>query len=143
MASISFEDNNDRYVKCYVERDYSFLTDTIMGDKENLTYYVEEDGVLYGYKIARNIPVSDLYEDDFYSVRFYFVNVDTLHSEKQEKNMIRIMEQLNQEIEKNNGYYNLRIPTHIVDLIRAYNQVIASSIFCGGTVEEYIFNKKG
>lgn len=142
MAKISFEDNNDKYVKCYVERDYSYLTDAIMGDKENLSYYLEEDGALYGYKITKNMPVSGLYKDNFYSVRFYFVNIDTLHSEKQEKNIIRIMEHLNREMEQNDGYYNLRIPTHIVDLVRAYNQVISASIFCGGTVEEFIFNKE-
>lgn len=141
MAKISFEDNNDRYVKCYTERDYSYLTDIIRRDKQDLSYYLEEDGVLYGYKITKNMPVSCLYKDNFYSVRFYFVNIDTLHSGKQEKNIIRIMKHLNQEMVQNNGYYNLRIPTHIVDLVRAYNQVISTSIFCGGTVEEYIFNK--
>ncbi len=36
------------------------------------------------------------------------------------------------------GYFNLRIPSHILDLIRAYNGCFmdCEAYFCGGTVEE-------
>lgn len=142
MAKISFEDNNYKYVKCFVERDYSGLEKDILDNKEDLTHYIYSDSVLYGYRISKNVPLSNLYENDYYSVRFYFANIDTLHDDVQEKNIISLLEHLKERIENSKGYYNLRIPTHIVDLVRAYNQVITDTIFCGGTVEEYIYNKK-
>lgn len=142
MAKISFEDNNNKYVKCFVERDYSFLERDIWDNKENLTHFIDANGILYGYKVSKNIPLTNLYENDFYSVRFYFANIDTLHNVEQEKNIIMLLEHLKDKIEEDRGYYNLRIPTHIVDLVRAYNQVFLDIIFCGGTVEEYIYDKK-
>ena len=142
MAKISFQDNNYKYVKCIVTRDYSALGQEILADKDDLTHYIYENDVLYGYKVAKNIPLSNLYEENYYSVRFYFVNIDTLHNEEQEKNIIQLLKHLNDKIENDKGYYNLRIPTHIVDLVRAYNQVFTDVIFCGGTVEEYVHNKQ-
>ena len=142
MAIISFEDNNYKYVKCFVERDYSNLAKEIIQNKKELTHYVEEDNVLYGYKIFKNVPLTNLYQNNYYSVRFYFANIDTMHNTNQEKNIIVLLAHLKDKIEKDGGYYNLRIPTHIVDLVRAYNREITDSIFCGGTVEEYIHMKK-
>ncbi len=142
MAIISFEDNNYKYVKCFVERDYSNLSKEIIQNKEELTYYVEKDNVLYGYKIFKNVPLTNLYQDNFYSVRFYFADIDTMHKNSQEENIIALLTHLNNKMECDGGYYNLRIPTHIVDLVRACNRVITGSIFCGGTVEEYIHMKK-
>lgn len=142
MAKISFEDNNYKYVKCFIERDYSGLAQDIVDNKEQMTYYIYEGDVFYGYKIAKNVPLSKLYEDDYYSVRFYFANIDTLHNSNQERNILELLNDLSKKIKNDGGYYNLRIPTHIVDLVKAYNQVFDNTIFCGGTVEEYVYNKK-
>ncbi|MDE6759410.1 MAG: hypothetical protein K2J90_01880 [Lachnospiraceae bacterium] len=142
MAIISFVDNNDKYVKSFIERDYSSLAKEITQKKNELTHYIEENNILYGYRIFKNEPLTNLYGDDYYSVRFYFINIDTLHERRQEENITKLLIHLNNVIEKTGGYYNLRIPTHIVDLIRSYNRVIKDAIFCGGTVEEYIYKKK-
>lgn len=141
MGRISFEDNNDKYIKGFLKRDYAELGNEIIRKKEELTYYIEDESVLYGYKIAKNYPLTELYKADFYSVRFYFVNINTLHNDKQENSIIKLLCHLDKRIDECKGYYNLRIPTHIVDLIKAYNTVFANNIFCGGTVEEYINGK--
>lgn len=141
MANISFTDNNSRYAKSFVERNYSDLANEIIDHKENLTHYIYDQEILYGYKINKNQPLTELYGRDFYAVRFSFANIDTLHHDKQEEKMIRLFEHLIKQITNSKGYYNLRIPTHIVDLLRAYNQAAPPSIFCGGTVEQYIYNR--
>lgn len=142
MSVISFVDNNYKYAKSYIKRDYSELAKEIISDQEELTYSSYVDGILYGYKIASNKPLTELYGADFYSVRFYFANIDTMHNKMQEENMIIMMKHLSEDIEKKRGYYNLRIPTHVIDVVRAYNQVFTNTIFCGGTVEQYIYNKQ-
>jgi len=142
MARISFEDNNDRYIKSFVSRDYTELGKELIDQKQDLTYYIEDTDVLYGYRIAKNYPLTELYNADFYSVRFYFVNIDTLHREEQTDNIVKLLQHLDKKINECKGYYNLRIPTHIVDLIKAYNTVFSDTIFCGGTVEEYINGKE-
>ena len=139
---ISFVDNNFQYAKCYITRNYTELTKQILAGNYELDYEKREDDFLCGYKIQKNEPLSSLYEDNYYSVRFYFANVDTLHQEKQETMMEAMMQHLLIEIEERKGYYNLRIPTHIVDLLKAYNKLPERGIFCGGTVEQYIANKE-
>lgn len=142
MSVISFVDNNYKYVKSFISRDYSELSEEIIGEQSQLTYSLYKQGVLYGYKIAQNIPLTELYGDDYYSVRFYFANIDTMHNKEQEKYMIDLMQHLKEGIENKKGYYNLRIPTHVIDAVRSYNQVFTGAIFCGGTVEQFIFRKK-
>ena len=139
---ISFVDNNFQYAKCYITRNYTELAKRILAGNYELDYEKREDDFLCGYKIQKNEPLSSLYEDNYYSVRFYFANVDTLHQEKQETMMEAMMQHLLIEIEERKGYYNLRIPTHIVDLLKAYNKLPERGIFCGGTVEQYIANKE-
>ncbi|MCI5731711.1 MAG: GNAT family N-acetyltransferase [Eubacterium sp.] len=139
---ISFVDNNFQYAKCYITRNYTELAKQILAGNYELDYEKREDDFLCGYKIQKNEPLSSLYEDNYYSVRFYFANVDTLHQEKQETMMEAMMQHLLIEIEERKGYYNLRIPTHIVDLLKAYNKLPERGIFCGGTVEQYIANKE-
>lgn len=142
MSVISFVDNNYKYVKSFIGRDYSELSEEIIRDRSQLTHSLYEKDVLYGYKITQNDPLTELYGANFYSVRFYLANIDTMHNEEQEKCMIQIMQHLKENIENKKGYYNLRIPTHVIDAVRAYNQVFTEAIFCGGTVEQYIFKKE-
>lgn len=142
MSVISFVDNTCKYIRNFINRDYNELSKEIINKQTQLTYSVYEKDILYGYKIEQNTPLTELYGADFYSVRFCFANIDTMHNVEQEKCMITIMRRLQEMIEKKTGYYNLRIPTHIIDAVRAYNQVFTSAIFCGGTVEQYIFKRK-
>lgn len=142
MPNVSFVDNNYKYAKSFIERNYSELSKEIINNREQLSYSLCEKDVLYGYKISKNKPLTELYGRKFYSVRFYFSNIDTMHNDEQEKKIITLLQKLKQDIENNNGYYNLRIPTHVVDVIRSYNQVFTDTIFCGGTVEQFIYGKQ-
>ena len=141
MAIISFEDNNLLYVNSFILRDYQQLTDSIFKAKGDLTFYLQRGEKLCGYKIIRNEPLTELYNFDFYTVKFYISNSNTLHEQEQEKMFLDLAERLEHDINTRPGYYNLRVPSQIVDLIRAINLKLDQLIFCGGTVEEYIFNK--
>lgn len=142
MPIVSFVDNNYKYVKSYIERNYNDLSKNIIENREQLSYSFYEDDVLYGYKISKNEPLTELYGNDFYSVRFYFSSINTMHSDTQEIKITALLKKLKQEIMNQRGYYNLRIPTHVVDVIRSYNQVFSDAIFCGGTVEQFIYGKQ-
>ncbi len=137
----SFIDHNFKYAKAFVTRNYEELGNYVLNDKDKYSFYIEEGDSLVAYAITKNEPVSELYGFDAYVVRFYFSNFDSLHDEKQEKNCMELTAHLKQEMLSLNGYFNLRIPTHIVDLIRACNANLESPIICGGTVEEYIRGK--
>ena len=39
-------------------------------------------------------------------------------------------------MQQEKGYYNLRVPAHFVDLMRAVNSCLPRLLMCGGTVEE-------
>lgn len=139
--AISFIDDNYKLSECFVKRDYSKIEKKIFDNKEDLTFYIEDNNQLFGFNIRPNIPMTKLYESPFYVVRFVFANVNTLHDRKQEENMRILLQELDKKMNETKGYYNLRIPTHMVDLIRTMNTAIRDTIFCGGTVEELIANK--
>lgn len=142
MNVTSFVDNNYRYIRSFINRDYGVLAEQIKKEKNILSYYEEKDDLLVGYRIEKNNSVSNIYGFDCYVVRFYFANVSTLHNEYQEMLYQNLLKNLKKEMEKRDGYYNLRIPTHMVDMVKAFNGVFEKPIFCGGTVEEFIFNKQ-
>lgn len=142
MAKISYIDNDLKYVRAFIKRDYSDLAKEIKDDLSNMTYYFENNGKIYGYNIVTNKLLQSVYKMDFLVVHFFFVDIETLHNDEQEDNMVKLLEQLKLHMKKNKGYYNLKIPTNVVDLIRAYNRVGMNVIFCGGTVEQYIYGKK-
>ncbi len=136
----SFIDNNFKYVKSFISRDYTELAEEISNIKSNLTYYIEDNNSIFGYAVSKNTPVSNIYGVEVFSVRFYFANVDTLHNELQENNIVKLVANLKEHINNNKGYYALRIPSHIVDLVRAINGLDMKYLLCGGTVEQYINN---
>ena len=97
--------------------------------------------MLYGFHITTNSPLTELFKRPFYVVRFTFANVNTMHNAKQEVCMIELLKKLKEKIQQQKGYYNFRIPSHIVDLVKGYNEVFKEGYFCGGTVEEVISGK--
>lgn len=141
MAKISYIDNDFMYVRAFIKRDYSEISEEIQSNKNDMNYFFEFEDQIYGYKITSNKLLTDVYGDNFYVVHFCFLNIDTLHDSKQEANILKLLKYLMEEINENKGYYNLKLPANIVDLVRAYNQLKESFIFCGGTVEQYIYNK--
>ncbi len=139
MATTSFIDNNYRYIKSFISRDYRTLAEEIKKEKEELSHYIEEEDLLAGYKIMKNMPLSSLYGFDCYVVRFYFANVSTLHNRQQSSIFATLLQHLKAEIMQTGGYYNLRVPTHMVDLVKALNTAFDKILLCGGTVEEFIY----
>ncbi|HKM02199.1 MAG TPA: GNAT family N-acetyltransferase [Sedimentibacter sp.] len=141
MSLISYIDDIFRLGYCHVKRDYSSIKDIVIQSKGDLNYAYEENGDVWGYKIAPNKPLRKLYGFDVWVVRFYFSNVDTLHNETQESIMNTLFSNLQQEMEKIPGYYNVRLPSHIVDALKGFNKNTKNAMFCGGTVEQIIYGK--
>lgn len=141
MAKISYLDNDIMYAKAYINRDYSEIANEIKSNLEDLSFYFEDEEKIYGYYITTNKLLSESYHSDFFVVHFCFHNIDTLHETKQEENIHKLLLHLLEEINTKKGYYNLKLPTNVVDLIRAYNLLNERFIFCGGTVEQYIYNR--
>lgn len=138
MARIAYLDQNKLLGKCYLTRDYSALQRKILSEHNSYTKSLYVDGEIYGYHIDINRPLTELYSFPCYVVKFIFSNVDTLHVKCQEEIMNELCSLLKKDIANIKGYYMMRVPTHICDLIRAIDQNITGTIFCGGTVE-YIF----
>ena len=141
MSVISFIDDNTVLAKYYLQRDYIELSKQIKLEKENLTKYVEWEGMLGGYTVLKNEPLSKLYHGDFFVVRFFLADFQTEHRVKQEELLLELMQCLKENINGKKGYYNLRIPSHVVDIIRTYNNVFQNGFFSGGTIEEIIYGK--
>lgn len=140
MAKISYIDDDFKYAKAFIKRDYSEIADEIKNGIYDMSYSFENAGKIYGYKITINKLLSEVYKSSFYVVHFCFLDVNTLHDSEQEYCISKLFEHLMTEINTKRGYYNLKLPTHIVDLIRAYNLLKEAFIFCGGTVEQYVYN---
>ena len=52
MAKISYIDNDLKYVKAFIKRDYSEIADDIRNNLEDLSFSFESDNKIYGYKIT-------------------------------------------------------------------------------------------
>lgn len=141
MSMISFIDDNMILAKYYLQRDYSKLSRQIKLEKGSLTKYIERQGMLAGYTVSKNEPLSNLYHGNFFVVRFSFADFQTEHMVQQEELLLELMQCLKEYISEKKGYYNLRIPSHVVDIIRTYNNIFKCGLFCGGTVEEIINGK--
>jgi len=142
MPVLSYMDNIFKLSHCFIKRDYSSIREEILSMKEELNFRYEEDGEIWGYQITRNMPVSGLYGFHAYVVRFYFTQIDTLHNAHQEEIMEKVFLALRHEIEMCPGYYNLRLPAHVVDVLKAFNRYMPGCIFCGGTVEQAVGGKE-
>ncbi len=138
----SFVDDNFRYVRAFIKRDYNELAQEVIGKKDDYTFYIEKGDTLVGYTIARNNPVSELYGFEVHVVRFHFANFDTLHTEEQSELCNELISHLDNDMTMQKAYFNLRIPTQMVDLIKACNKILRNPIICGGTVEEFIVSKR-
>lgn len=142
MSNVSFVDNNLILSECYVKRSYDELKKMIMEKNFEFSDFLLDGEEIFAFHVTSNIPLSKIYNMNCYVVKFIFSNISTLHEEKQEIILHQLLEKLKDYINSHNGYYNLRIPTHIVDLLKAVNTVFTNTIFCGGTVEEVIHGKK-
>lgn len=136
MGLAAYLDDNILLGQSYVNHDDAPVHEKVLNDLYKYTYSLQRDGKAFCYDITKNIPLTNIYKFPCYVVKFCFSEVDMLHTHEQEEIMNELCACLYKNILSKNGYYNLRIPTHIVDLIRAVNGTFPSLIFCGGTVEE-------
>lgn len=136
MNKICYLDDNIALGQCYASRNYSDLKEKILSQPYTKENYVLMDGERFGFEITPNIPLTKLYQFPCYVVKFVFSSVQTLHDEQQETIMRQVAEKLADCMNREKGYYDIRIPTHIVDLIKAINYECGNLLLCGGTVEE-------
>ncbi len=140
MSVTSYLDDNSILGKAFIERTNSELNTII----QNGEYEYSEDNndQIYAFSIKKNESLSEIYNDNYQVVRLVLKNIDTMHSEEQEKHFKKLFLSLEEYMNDNPAYYNVRIPTHFVDAIKAYNEIFKKDIFCGGTVEWIGANKK-
>ncbi len=141
MSNVSFVDDNLILSECFVQRRYDNLKRMILEKSFEFTDFIIEANEIFAFHVSKNNPLSKIYEMDCYVVKFVFSSISQLHEDKQEEILRQLLEKLDNYIKSHSGYYNLRIPTHIVDLLKAVNIVFEDTIFCGGTVEEVIHGK--
>ncbi len=141
MSKVSFVDDNLILGDCYIKRDYAALREMILNNEFDATESLVEEGELFGFHVTKNVPVSTIYNMDCYVVKFVFSGVSQLHDDRQEEILKQLLSGVNNFILSHPGYYNLRVPTHIVDLLKAVNSVFSNIMFCGGTVEEIVHGK--
>lgn len=139
---INFIDDRYEMSKAFINKDSGSILKVVKENINDLTYYITKNEMILGFKISTNSSLSRLYKDNFFVVKFYMINVNALHNEEQYDMFVSLLKKLNAYIRENKGYYNVRIPTHIVDIIKAYNTVFKESYFCGGTVELALCKRK-
>lgn len=142
MSTVSYYCNTSDLAMAFINRDYQLLHTKIMNGKVS---YCENHNVheneIFAYHIHKNLPLTKLYRFDIYMVDFVFSAVDTLHKPMQLEIITDLLSKLKKELQRMNAYFIFRIPTHIIDLIKAMNAIFTESIFCGGTVT-YLSNPK-
>lgn len=141
MPNVSFVDDNLILSECYVKRSYDGLKKMILEKKFECTDYIMEADEIFAFQVSKNHPLTQIYNMDCYVVKFIFSSISQLHDDGKEQILQKLIEKLNNYVKSHSGYYNLRIPSHIVDLLKAVNTVFSDTIFCGGTVEEVIHGK--
>lgn len=134
---ISYIDDNRILARAEIDKDYRLIDKRLRLMMDEFDAYATYGDALVAYKISVNKPLTNLYGFSFFVVKFFLTGITNLHDDGQEALLLDLLNQLKVTLTTTKGYYNLRIPTHVVDLIKVFNQVFPSHIFCGGTVEEY------
>mgnify|MGYP000959969619 CR=1 FL=1 len=120
--------------QAYINHNYEQLRQNILKGKVPLSFYLTNRNEVYGYHIHINSPLSKIYGFKVYMVDFVFSSISNLHLEEQEAIFLELFNYLKQEINATEGYYNFRLPTHIVDVLKSFNQIFEGYYVCGGLV---------
>lgn len=138
MGICAFVDDGVLMTKSFVEKDICLLKNYISSHHKDYSFCIMENNEYYCYDIVKNNPLTEIYNFNCYVVKFAFSSIDTLHDESQEKVLQKLLEQLKKETENINGYFNIRIPCHLSDLIVTFNSLFYGKDlqFCGGTIEQ-------
>lgn len=117
----------------YLDKDDKNLKN-IIKNFPHFTYSINIQDDIFGYYIHKNEPLSKIYNFDVFMVDFLFSSVSRLHTDEQERIMTQLLNEVKKHIKNNKGYYNFRVPSHIVDLNKSFNKIFSSFIFCGGLI---------
>ena len=133
MAKVPYIDDLFLMGEAFGNRRYEKLHDEIINRKASMTEYVEWNGEVFGFLIHDNGVLVKLYDMPVKVVRFFFSCVDTLHEEKQQQIMEELFAKLETRLKSEKMYYQLRLPGHVVDAMKAFQKITDKGIFCGGT----------
>ncbi len=118
----------------YINKNQDNLAEKIKRGDVPITYNVSDTDDVIGCHIHLNKPLTRVYGFTVYMVDFVFSSIETLHDEKQHDSIIKLMQLIDKHMSEQPGYYNFRIPSHVVDVIKAFNATFERKIFCGGLV---------
>lgn len=140
MSKVSYLYDISNLGVAFMNESFENIKEIIWNEKVKYSYKVPNVNEVYGYHIHRNEPLTNIYGFDFYMVDFIFSDISKVHNDYDYKNIRLMYLHLKEYIKSNKGYYNFRIPTHIVDLIKVHNDTFKENLLCGGIVT-YISSK--
>ena len=135
MGKVTFTDNCSKMGAAYKARDFGPLGEELISRAKLNTYFSVVGDMFISYNVTVNKNLSRIYQDDFFVVKFDLVNVNSTHKDDQEAEIEKLFVSLKEYMESNPGYYNVRVPSHVVDIMRGFNSINGNAMFCGGTVE--------
>ncbi|MEG0764328.1 MAG: hypothetical protein RR424_10950, partial [Oscillospiraceae bacterium] len=141
MANLAYIDDNKVLCNCFLLRDYSELKNDIFDGKYFCTEAINKNNDIYGFNITDNASLTKIYGYKVKVVKFCFSSVATLHNDEQLETMIQLCLKLKEKMCDIPAYYDVRIPTHIIDLVKAFNLICNNAVFCGCTIEEVFCGK--
>lgn len=137
---ISYIEDKNLLAKSFNDRNYDNINCIInnLVEKNELNYY--ENGL--GYKIKKIEQLSEIYNHNFFAINFYFSNLEPFFDEKKKNKFNKMVTSLRKTLEEKEGYFIIKIPSHIPNLINSLQIIFDKNImFTGGTIC-YSINKK-
>lgn len=119
------------------KRDFSIIDSIIENNKNNLSYYIEEDNKLFGYKIKVVEQLTKVYGYNVYVVNFYSKNISHSFNIDEDNIISNVIKNLSVQLQKLNGYIIMKIPSDNIMLIGQCNIHLKNVIFAGGIVCYY------
>lgn len=133
MAVIPYIDDLFLMGEAQDKKSYEKLHNEILDRKNAMTDYVEFEEEIFGFLIHDNQVLSKLCDMPVKVIRFMFSGVETLHKPEQLVAMEQLFSKLFVRMQAEKVYYQLRLPGHVVDAVKAFQKISERGIFCGGT----------
>lgn len=130
---ISYIEDKNLLAKSFNDRNYDYINAVIndLIEENKLNYY--ENGL--GYKVKKINQLSEIYNQKFFAVNFYFNNLKPFFDEEMKIHFDKMIKNLKKFLEENEGYFIIKIPSHIPNLINSLKIVLQkNNIFTGGTI---------
>lgn len=140
MKEISYVEDKSSIAYCVENRNYEKINEIIDKNKAYCNYAIEIDNKFYGYKINKIKQLSNLYQNNYYSVTFSLKNNFNYFNEYDNANINVLIKKLMDEVLSKKGYYIIKVPSNFTTLINQFNNNMNNFIFAGGTVCYYTKN---